>query len=85
MSRTKTILLFLAVIVLAVVLWPFQDIFETSRDVRASRFCAYGHVYVEFQQGNKIWGTTFLNKHGKPVSCDEPDSSERSVLQKEII
>jgi hypothetical protein len=40
---------------------------------------------VEFQQGSKIWGTTFLNEDGKPVKCTEDDVQEHTSLQKDSI
>jgi hypothetical protein len=64
------------------VLWPLQD--TLNDDIHTRRFCAYGQVYVEFQQGSKIWGTTFLDERGKPVSCTD-DDVQHTVSNKEII
>ena len=53
-------------------LWPVE-----SSEVRAHRFCAYGGLYVEFEHHGKIWGTTFLDKLGRPVPCTtDPEIQE---------
>ena len=83
-ERVRSLFWFFATIVLVFVLWPFQDTFILNGDVHARRFCAYGHVYVEFEQGNKIWGTTFLDEDGKPISCTE-DDLQHTVSNKETI
>ena len=45
-----------------------------NEDIHTQRFCAYGHVFVEFERAGKVWGTVFLNERGKPAKCDEEDS-----------
>ena len=67
------------------VLWPFQDMLALNDDIHTRRFCAYGQVYVEFQQGSKIWGTTFLDDRGRPVGCTEDDVKEQTSSHKEVI
>jgi hypothetical protein len=39
-------------------------------------FCAYNRVFVEFEEGNKIWGTTMLDDKGRPIPCSESDTHE---------
>jgi hypothetical protein len=34
-------------------------------------FCAYGRVFVEFEEHGKRWGTIMLDYNGKPVPCGE--------------
>jgi drug/metabolite transporter superfamily protein YnfA len=65
-------------------LWPLQDTFMLTDNTYTRKFCAYGSVYVEFQQGNKIWGTTFLDERGKPVGCTDSDV-QHTISNKEII
>ena len=83
-----TVLWILAVIAVLVI-WPFKDSIIISDDVHTRRFCAYGHVYVEFEHNNKIWGTTYLGVGGKPVACDSdetiPEGSSTSPVNKELI
>jgi hypothetical protein len=74
-NRLQKVLIFISVIVLILLLWPDQDLDE----IRTHRFCAYGHVFVEFEHNGKVWGTTFLNQSGKPVNCDEDDFKSESV------
>jgi len=82
-ARFRSLVWFMLAALVVIVVWPMQDI-DISSDVHTRRFCAYGQVYVEFQQGNKIWGTTFLDDNGKPVRCSE-DDVQHTVVNKEII
>ena len=84
-DKFRKIFWFLAAIIVIFAVWPLQDTFNLSDDVHTRRFCAYGQVYVEFQQGNKIWGTTFLDDRGRPVGCTDDDNKEQTSLHKEII
>jgi hypothetical protein len=58
---------------------------KDPEDIRTRRFCAYGHVYVEFERDGKTWGTTFLNSNGKPVACDDNDAVSTPSVTKENI
>lgn len=40
-------------------------------EVEAKRFCAYNRVFVEFKEGNTVWGTMLLDWEGKPIQCHE--------------
>ena len=42
----------------------------------ARTFCAYNRLFVEFEEGSKIWGTTMLDAKGRPVPCAETDTQE---------
>jgi hypothetical protein len=64
----KNIILWVLAIFAIFILLPTEDIFD--QNIHTERFCAYGNVYVEFKKAGKVWGTTFLNEFGKPVSCD---------------
>jgi len=55
------------------VLWLWYE----DDSISTQRFCAYGEVYVEFEHNGHVWGTTFLDEHGHPVSC-----SDDNVLEK---
>jgi hypothetical protein len=83
-TRFRSLFWFFATLVLVFVLWPFQDTYILNSDVHARRFCAYGQVYVEFEQGSRIWGTTFLDDNGKPVGCSD-DNMQHTVTNKELI
>jgi len=80
----KNIVLWSVAVFAVLILFPFQFLFRDSDDIHAQRFCAYGEVYVEFEHGGKIWGTTFLDNHGKPVSCND-DDVQHTASNKEII
>ena len=56
----------------AVILYPIP-----TDDIQTQRFCAYGEIYIVFHQGDRTWGTTFLNERGKPVSCTEDSFAEK--------
>lgn len=38
-------------------------------DVRL--FCAYGRVFIEFQEGYTTWGTMMLDDQGAPIRCND--------------
>lgn len=42
----------------------------------ARTFCAYNRLFVEFEEGSKIWGTTMLDAKGRPIPCAETDTQE---------
>ncbi len=42
-----------------------------EKEFSTSSFCAYGTVFVEFEEGNKKWGTTLLDRNGKPIPCSD--------------
>jgi hypothetical protein len=44
-----------------------------EREFNTSSFCAYGTVFVEFEEGNRKWGTTLLDRQGKPIPCSETE------------
>ena len=76
----ETVLRKLALVILIlaaiVYLWP-----EELLGIHTRRFCAYGKIYVEFEHDSKIWGTTFLDNHGQPISCNENDEIKENVRQ----
>lgn len=39
-------------------------------------FCAYGRIFVEFEDNGRIWGTLMLDFYGKPIPCKEGDEPE---------
>jgi len=41
-------------------------------------FCAYGRIFVEFEDHDKIWGTVMLDMYGKPMPCKEGAEPEIS-------
>ena len=83
-KRFKSVMWFAAALCVVLALWPLQDAFTLTDDIHTRRFCAYGQAYVEFQQGTKIWGTTFLDERGRPVGCTD-NEVQHIVSNKEII
>lgn len=61
-----------AVAVLAIVIWYVFSLRET--DTHTSKFCAYGKVFVEFDDGKSKWGTLMLDWEGKPIPCKETNT-----------
>ena len=68
-------------------LFFFLWIIWEDDSISTQRFCAYGQVYVEFNHLGKTWGTTFLDEHGRPVSCIDDNTVEKhtSINAKETI
>ena len=44
-------------------------------------FCAYGQIFVEFNDGDHRWGTLWLDRNGKPVPCKEDEPSVENYLK----
>lgn len=47
---------------------------HTPRTTHTRTFCAYGNVFVEFDEDGYRWGTVLLNQNGKPIPCKEDDN-----------
>ena len=47
-------------------------------------FCAYNRVFVEFEEGSKVWGTLMLDSRGKPIPCSETDDNELIIQSNTI-
>jgi hypothetical protein len=58
--------------------WPDGS---SSSGIHTRRFCAYGELYVEFERDGKVWGTTFLDSRGQPITCNENDDIQENVRQ----
>jgi hypothetical protein len=39
-------------------------------------FCAYGKVFVEFEEPRYTWGTLMLDNNGKPMPCNASEYIE---------
>ena len=70
MKLFKNTMLWVVALVALFIILPMQDFYRDPEDIHTRRFCAYGHVYVEFERAGKTWGTTFLDSKGRPTSCD---------------
>jgi len=57
---------------LAILIRVPQSITETRM------FCAYGRVFVEFEDNSRIWGAMMLDLNGRPIPCREGDEPEIS-------
>ena len=47
---------------------------ESSSTTRL--FCAYGKVFVEFEEPHYTWGTLMLDINGKPIPCNTNERIE---------
>jgi hypothetical protein len=56
-----------------------------EREFNTSSFCAYGTVFVEFEEGNRKWGTTLLDRNGKPIPCSDHERTPVISNLKEVI
>ena len=84
-ARFRKLLWFTIALLVVLVLWPLQDTFMFADNTYTRRFCAYGQVYVEFQQGDKVWGTTFLDDRGRTVGCTEKNDVRQTIPNREVI
>ncbi len=44
-------------------------------DVYTKTFCAYGKVFVEFEDNGHKWGTLMLDWQGRPTMCDTNETT----------
>ena len=56
---------------------------STRSDVRL--FCSYGRVFIEFQDGNNVWGALMLDDDGIPMRCNSVELKTRARNIKEMI
>jgi hypothetical protein len=64
MSRNPKLACIVAII--TVILAIYTKI--PSDDVRF--FCSHDRVFIEFEEGGRVWGTLWTDNEGKPQSCD---------------
>jgi hypothetical protein len=47
-------------------------------------FCSHSRVFIEFEEGGKVWGTIWIDDDGKPLSCSDsaiPKTSSSSLIK----
>jgi hypothetical protein len=64
---------------IGLVVWVLDS---DNADTQASTFCAYGRVFVRFEENGKIWGTILLDNSGSPISCQEGNVPSFKSLNK---
>jgi hypothetical protein len=57
---------------------------QDNPSTHTSHFCAYGRIFVEFEEDGKKWGTIMLDWQGRPIPCSDGDSL-KSEIQGKII
>ena len=50
-------------------------------DTSTQLFCAYGQIFVEFNEGDHKWGTLWLDRNGKPIPCKEDQPIAENYLK----
>ena len=56
-------------LLLSIVLLLYAIKRQTTTD--SAIFCAYGRIFVEFEDGWNRWGTMLLDRDGKTIPCDD--------------
>ena len=79
MSLTRRFIIWTSIAVTLLWMWPNRSIISSDSDIHTHRFCAYGSIYVEFERDGKVWGTTYLDYKGRPVSCEEEERVRETV------
>ncbi len=57
--------------------------FHNEPRANARFFCAYGKVFIEFEEDGKVWGTMWVDEDGRPLACKSDNlikASERSKI-----
>jgi hypothetical protein len=50
----------------------FAVLIKNPRSMTETRtFCAYGRIFVEFEDSDRVWGTLMLDFYGRPIPCTE--------------
>ena len=57
-------------LITGVLLWAVIPSTSTE-ETHVRMFCAYGRVFIEFDEKYNSWGTLWLDNDGRPVSCDD--------------
>ena len=64
--------------VVATVLLSLAVRIKNQPTTHTKTFCAYGRVFVEFDEEGKRWGTLMLDMGGKPIRCQD-DVHDNSI------
>ena len=55
--------------------------FDSSIGTHTRMFCAYDKMFIEFDDGKNTWGTMWLDRDGRPVTCrDGKNISDKSII-----
>ena len=57
---------FIVILTLYVLAWYFNK----EEHTHTSMFCAYGILFVEFEEEKSKWGTIMLDREGRPMPCN---------------
>lgn len=68
-----TLLVFIGLIVVLLLI-PGPD------KVESRVFCAYGKIFVEFEDGKSKWGTIMLDDDGRPLDCKRYLTKMESII-----
>jgi hypothetical protein len=63
-----------------IVFFMLLSSFDSDDNPSATMFCAYGTLFVEFDNGRKTWGTIFLNEDGRPIQCNKKDRTYKGII-----
>ncbi len=75
MTRYKV---FWGVMITLAVIWAWWPSEPSSTTTRVKLFCAYGKVFIEFEEKYNTWGTMWLDDHGNTVNCSDDAEQERT-------
>jgi len=70
-SITRKTIIIAVAIVASLVYW----IQEETSVAHTQMFCAYGKWFVEFKEGNSVWGAMLLDDDGRPIRCSKSDTA----------
>jgi hypothetical protein len=72
--------------IFVVVLFFVATFFVASEDKSTTRlFCAYGKIFVEFEESHSTWGTLMLDNNGRPIPCNGNAEIELTSKKGDII
>jgi drug/metabolite transporter superfamily protein YnfA len=71
MTKFTKVFAFVGVLLVVTILLVSNEDKSTTR-----LFCAYGKVFVEFEESHSTWGVLMLDSNGKPIPCNDNEHIE---------
>ena len=84
---TKLLKIFVATLSIVCAIILFGVITDSDSEPTSRVFCAYGQMFIEFEEGRHQWGTLLLDPDGRPIACKNGQSVnnyQNSILGKII-
>jgi hypothetical protein len=82
---TKTNKIFFFINCLVVLIAGLYVSWNKNSEYKTQMFCAYGSIFVEFEEHGHRWGSMLLDKQGHPIPCNDATTTKADLTSKESI